>query len=729
VRGSTLRGQAVNVVKAKHSTPRRPIVGSTRRWGSVLVLFALVAVASVGAAPVKDLWSLKPPARPEVPATLTSSTNPVDAFVARQYAAKGLKPSPPAGREALLRRVYLDLVGLPPSPDEQRAFLNDPSPDAYEKVVDRLLASEQHGVRYGRHWLDVLRYADADDRMTAESGIHFWRDWVIRALNEDTPYDAFVRAQLTGFRMTPRTTMAATGQRHRVDPRPDDVFALGFLSRGAVWGSDSARHELAISAVDTVSTAFMGMTVSCAKCHDHMFDPITRRDYYAMKALFDPLVPRKVVLASAAEQFAAGKAAGERARARETAEGPLREFEKSFRQLLYDERVEMLPPNVQAIIRKPENQRTAAEQKIADDYYPILRIDTDKIEKAMTEPERAKYRELRRKVDAAVAAIPQPSLEVFWTVEADHAREAEPSYILTSGDPERPETNHMVTPGWPFAPAPAEFREGRVEAFADWLTAPENPLFARVAVNRLWQWHFGAPLKPVPSDFGSLGGTPENPELLDWLASEFVAGGFSMKRMHRLIVTSDTYRLASEDSGDAAEADLTMDPDNTHWWRYPLQRLDAEVLWDTMFSAAGALDLKVGGASFNPGEATRRAAYLRRGFSPDRDVMTAFLLAFDVDDGRAPCPMRTRTVTPAQALYMMNSPEVDKAAAAFADRLRSESGGDLHRAVDFGFQATLCRPPSPGERLRAESYVGETPDRLKGLAWLLFNLDEFVYLP
>ena len=503
----------------------------------------LALPAAKGAEPKP--WALKPVARPQTPAG-SSSVNPIDAFLAADHRAKGLTPVGPADKRTLLRRVTFDLTGLPPTIDEQDAFLRDESPDAYESVVDRLLASEQHGVRYGRHWLDVLRYADVDERMIAAPGIHLWRDWVIRALNDDLPYDQFVRAQLTGYRTTERTQMSATGYRSRKEPRPDDMFALGLLARGAVLRDGKDAGELPISAVETVSSAFMGLTVACAKCHDHMYDPISQRDYYAMKALFDPLVVRKVILATPAEILAEGKALDEAERSRAAAEGPINELIAPYRKRLYDERVAMLPPDVRAIILKPERERSAAEQKLADDYFPVLRIDTEKILGVMPEAEKKRYRELQRKLGDAGGRRGGSSLPAFWTVEVDPKRSAEPSYILTSGDPERPERKHPVEPGWPFAPGKPDFREGRIEAFSDWLTAPENPLFARVAVNRLWQWHFGEGLHRSPSDFGKLGGTPADPALLDWLASEFAARGFRMKAIHRLIVTSEAYKRASE---------------------------------------------------------------------------------------------------------------------------------------------------------------------------------------
>jgi Protein of unknown function (DUF1553)/Protein of unknown function (DUF1549) len=721
-----------------------------RSVSSAILLTACLAF-SVSHAEKQHLWSLEPVVRPEVPAGVTRSSNPIDAFIAATHKQKGLQPAGPADKLTLLRRVYLDLIGLPPTPAEQDAFLKDPSPDAYEKVVDRLLANEQHGVRYGRHWLDVLRYADADERMYAAPGIHLWRDWVIYALNRDLPYDQFVRTQLTGYRTTERTQMANIGLRSRVEPRPDDMFALGFLARGAVVRDNKDTQELPIVAVETVSTAFMGMTVGCAKCHDHMYDPISQRDFYAMKALFDPLVVKKVTLATPAEIMARGKALDESQEKRLAIEEPLNALAAPYKARLYEERVAMLPADVQGVIRKPEKERTVQEQKIADDYFPILRIDPDKIKEVMPEEVRKKYDELQKQLNQMGGGFRGrrgSELPAFWTVEIDPKRELEKSYILTSGDPERPEKDKEVQPGWPFAPPNIDFREGRLETFSDWLTAPENPLFARVAVNRLWQWHFGEGLHKIPSDFGTLGGNPVNPQLLDWLASEFVARKFSMKALHRLMVTSETYKLASEAAPDLTTSNTRIDLDNTYLWRFRLQRLEAEPIWDSILSAAGNLDLSVGGPSFDIGpedaprraggggprggpapeaRANRRGAYMIRGFSTSRDVVPNFLQVFDVDDGRLPCPLRTQTVTAPQGLFMMNSDEIETASAKLAERLQKESGGDIPAAVDLGYRITLGRPPTPSEKNRSLAYIESDPARLKGFAWLLFNLDEFIY--
>ncbi len=703
-------------------------------------------VAAPAPAPVKkapSLWSLKPVVRPDVPPSDTTSKNAIDAFLSAKLKEKGLRSTGPADKLTLLRRLHMDLVGLPPSPEEQEAFLKDSSPDAYEKVVDKLLASEQYGVRYGRHWLDVLRYADSDERMAAAPGIHMWRDWVISALNKDLPYDEFVNAQLTGYRNNVRTQMTATGYRTRVEPRPEDLFARGFLARGDVIRDNHDVGELPITAVETVSTAFMGMTVGCAKCHNHMYDPIKQRDFYSMKALFDSLAVKKVILATTAEINAHGKAMDEYEAKRAVLQAPIDALTAPYQKKLYDERVAMTPPDVQKVIRKAEKDRTPAEQKIADDYYPVLRIDAGPLKESMPPDVAAKYTELTKKLNQE-ARRPE-DLPAFWTVEVDGKRETEKSYILTSGDVERPEKNHEVQPGWAFAPEQIDFKNGRIDAFAEWLTAPENPLFARVAVNRLWQWHFGEGLQKTSSDFGKLGGTPSNQALLDWLASEFVAKKFSMKAMTRMMVTSDAYKRTSEAPAALTTENNKIDPGNAYLWHFNLQRLEAEPIWDEILSSAGTLDLTVGGRSFDPNpqggsgggrrggaqgdnRTNRRGIYMVRGYSPNRDVVPNFLQAFDVDDGRAPCPLRTQTVTAPQSLFMMNNPVIENASVKLAERLEKESNGDLGSAIDLAYKVTLSRPPSPSEKDSSLTYINNDPKRLKNFAWVLFNLDEFIYL-
>jgi hypothetical protein len=693
----------------------------TTPGSSRLALLFSVAIVGLGAGAKENLWSLKPVVRPAVP-TL-NQTHPIDAFVRDAQEKKGLRALGRAGKETLIRRVYLDLIGLPPQPADVEAFLNDKAPDAYEKIVDRLLGDPQHGVRYARHWLDVLRYADVDGHIPSGAGISHWRDWVISALNRDLPYDRFVRAQLTGD----------------VSERPDDFFATGFLARGARSLADK-EQDLAFSAVETASAAFMGVTVACARCHDHMFDPISQRDYYSMKALFDPLVLEKRVLATA-DQIVSHARSIEEYEARKAAlEEPLNKLTEPFRKKLLEERIRLLPPEVQVIVRKPEKERTTEEQKIADDYAPVIRIDTKKILEVMTPEQRARHKELQD----PLRDLKEPrELPVFWSVREDPKRAGLKSHILQSGDPEKPEAE--VLPGFPFSPAKVDYTAGRRRAFADWLTDPVNPLFSRVAVNRLWQWHFGEGIVASVSDFGFMGDKPSMPDLLDWLASEFVRQRYSMKAIHRLIVTSETYKTSSTAPGDVLAANGRLDPGNQFLSRFPIRRMEAEIVHDAIYSASGELDLTVGGRSFRVGpeqmwtgsdkligdydnRTNRRGIYMGRGYHGDAEMLPAFLQTFDAEDGRRPCPKRNQTVTAPQALALMNDPVVVARAGKFAERLLKLTNGDLAEAVEQGYLIALARPPTARESDTALTYLKGDPRRLPGFTWLLLNLDEFIYI-
>ena len=692
------------------------------------------------------LWSLQPVTKPVLPTGTTRSDNPIDAFITADYKTKGLVPVGKADKLTLLRRIYLDLIGVPPTPAEQEAFLSDQSPDAYEKTVDRLLENEQHGARWSRYWLDVLRYADLDGLdgsvMPASTGIYLWRDWVIGALNHDMPYDQFVRAQILGNRYRPETATSASGRRSRVEGSVEDTFALGFLARPAVTRNDK-DHDIPFSAVETISTAFMGMTVGCAKCHDHKFDPITQKDFYSMKAIFDPLVLKSVMLATPAEIFTNGQKLDEYKRKIAPVNAAIEALTGHYQTRLFDERVALLTPEVQAVIRKAERDRTPEEQKTFDDYYPVLRIDASKIKAVMSKEEVAKYDALLKEQRAIEKP---PALPSYMTVEEDPRLLKEKSYILTTGDPKKPEMNNPVEPGFPFQPAHIDFRDGRREAFVEWLTAPENPLFARVAVNRVWGWHFGEGLQRVTSDFGLLGGRPSNQKLLDYLSSEFVAHNYSMKWLHKLIVTSDTYQLASKTEPQQLSKNIAIDARDTYLWHFRLQRLAAEPIWDSIHFAADDLDFSVGGRSFQlsspdqkqkiflPKDGTtdarvnRRGVYMVRGYIPSTDVMNNFLTSFDVDDGRTPCPVRTQTVTAPQALFTMNSDLVEQESEKLASLALKESSGDVHGAVIAAYRRTLGRKPTGTELDFALTYIEKDPARMKELAWLLFNLDEFIYV-
>lgn len=678
----------------------------------------------------KTLWSQRPILRPPFPESPSPAPTgaPIDRFLGGKYSEKGIHPLPAADRLTWLRRVTLDLTGLPPTVEEQQAFLSDESSDAFGRVVDRLLANPQHGVQYGRHWLDVLRYTDVDEDMPAAPGIYLWRDWVIAALNHDLPYDAFVRAQICGQRAAERTQMTATGHRIPVDPRPEDLFALGFLSRGASR-KDNSNQQLAISAVETISSAFLGLTVGCAKCHDHFYDPIQQTDFYSMKALFDPLALRRVELATSEQRFAQGLAWDAYEAKKRALQDPINALIEPYRSKLYEERLKLLPAEVQAAIRKPEKERDSQEQKVADDYFPVLRIDPGKIKEIMPREISEQYSKALNELNALKAPEPLPG---FFTVEEDPQRAAEKRYVLTTGDPTRPKLTQPVEPGFPFSSKPMDVRAGRREAFVDWLTAPENPFFARVVVNRIWYWHFGTPLHNSVTDFGSLGGTPTHPELLDWLASEFIAHHYSMKWLHKEIVLSEVYRRASMGRSEDLQANQTLDPENRLFWKFPLRRLEAEPIRDALLFVSGQLDLSIGGPSFkaedNGTKTARRSMYLQRGFRADSAVMPAFLETFDVDDGRVPCPVRNQTVTAPQALFLMNNALVHTAASAFAKRFSTTFQKAPNDWVQAAYRECLARGPSSTEEQVALDFLKTGKAQPQDLAWLLFNLDEFIYV-
>jgi hypothetical protein len=696
-----------------------------------LFFAALLSVASTSTfakepAQRADLWSLKPLTSPEIPRSTGTSSNAIDAFIGEVCNDKRVTPIGRADKLTWLRRVTFDLIGLPPSVQEQENFLRDDSAEAVDNVVERLLASNQHGVQYGRHWLDVLRYADLDENMPAAPGIHLWRDWVIAALNQDLPYDEFARAQICGNRAAKRRIISALGFVTEVEPRPEDLFALGFLARGAT-STANTDQQLAMSAVETISGAFLGMTVGCAKCHDHFYDPIAQTDYYSMKALFDPLVLRRIELATAQELFAQGRAVEQHQSELDFLGEKMRRFIAPYHDRLYQERLSLLPDDVQVAIRKPEQERTDREQKIFEDYYPVLRIDPPKIKEVMPAEEIKQYDEYLKQIKELKA--PQP-LPAFWTVEEDARRAAETNYVLTTGDPTRPIQSKPVQPGYPFAQKTPQLREGRRQAFADWLTAPDNPLFARVAVNRIWQWHFSEGLHRASSDFGMLGGTPVHTKLLDWLAAEFIAHKYSLKWLHRTIVTSETYRRASAGPADTERANSRIDPDNRLLWRFPLRRLEAEPIRDALLVVAGRLDLSVGGKSFEDGTAgvNRRTVYMSRGYLSYTNAMPDYLQTFDAEDGRVTCPRRNQTVTAPQALFMMNNELVEDASGRFSERLKKESGEDVASAISLGFRIALGRPPSNSELKKSLDYVKSDPARIKGFTWLLLNMDEFLYV-
>ncbi|HYT92380.1 MAG TPA: DUF1549 and DUF1553 domain-containing protein [Gemmataceae bacterium] len=628
----------------------------------------------------KDHWAWKGPVRPPVPPVTDRAwvTNPIDAFVLAKLEAAKLSPAPPASREHLLRRVTFDLIGLPPTPDEIDAFINDPSPRAWEKVVDRLLASPHYGERWGRHWLDLARYAESNgyEHDEIRPGAWRYRDYVVRAFNADKPFDRFIKEQIAGDELYPGDVEA--------------LIATGFNLLGPDM-TDAAnqaqrRQNTLDDMTDTTGLVFLGMTIGCARCHDHKFEPIPQKDFYRLQAFFAPAVFRRDLPLASPE----AKAAHERA---------LKEH---------------------AALVKP------------------LQAEIARLGKS----DKGKLKELQdqlKKLDARKPA----SLPTLAALQ-ETITPATKTFLLRRGELKHP--GEEVDPGYPIilvsdnrslpAKIPAlPASTGRRSALAAWLASPENPLTARVLVNRLWQHHFGRGIVPTPSEFGVRGQLPTHPELLDWLATEFVAQGWSVKKMHRLMLLSSAYRQSTT----AAPQALRQDPDNLLFSRMNRLRLEGEVIRDSLLAVSGRLNATMGGPGVFPplppevreglkgwtvsadkSEHVRRSMYI----FARRNLRFTFLEAFDLPDSTMSCPKRERSTTALQALTLLNSPEVTDAARALAQRVEREAGS-ADECITLAYRLVLGRQPSAEETSLAREFLRESP--LTELCRALFNVNEFVY--
>jgi hypothetical protein len=685
----------------------------------------------------KNHWAWKPPTRPPLPAVATPAwcSNGIDRFTLARLEAAGLSPAAPATPTQLLRRVTLDLTGLPPTPEEIDAFVNDPSPDAWEKVVDRLLASPHYGERWGRHWLDLVRFAESNGFEFDEPRPDAWRyrDYVIAALNADKPYDRFVQEQLAGdelFADDPQALLA-TGL-HLLGPDMTDA------------ASQAQRRQNSLDDMtDTTALVFCGLTLGCARCHDHKFEPLTQEDYYRFQAFFTPAKFRKdVPIATAGQKQAFAKAdAAYRKLAQPTLKA-IADFEEPFRLKVREQLLAKLSKEAQLAHRTPEGERTAAQRELVEKTARLIAVSAQQLSAAMNDAERAEVGKLRDQVREFDRHKPAP-LPVAMGLQ-DAGAKAPPTFLLERGELSHPGAE--VQPGWPailspgFQPkaavvAPLPSSTGRRAALAQWLTRADHPLTARVIVNRLWQHHFGRGLVATPSDFGLRGEPPTHPELLDWLATELTAHGWSLKHLHRLMLTSATYRQSCQ----AAPAALAKDPGNRLFSRMNRLRLEGEVVRDCLLAVSGRLNRKFGGpgvfpplppemagvkgwtASKDPADHVRRSVYV----FARRNLRFPFLEAFDAPDSNLSCPKRERSTTAPQALALLNSSDVVLASKALAQRLTVEAA-DAEGRVTLAFRLVLGRPPSATEREACRRFLEESP--LDELCRALFNLNEFVYL-
>jgi mono/diheme cytochrome c family protein len=706
------------------------------------------ALAKLEERPVTDeerqFWSFQPPVRHDPPAVEASPSapaagkiHPIDAFLAARWREKGLHPSPPAGRRTLIRRAYLDLIGLPPEPAEVAAFVNDSSPDAFEKLIDRLLASPHYGERWGRHWLDLVRYADSGGFERDFDWPNAWRyrDYVVAAFNSDKPYDQFIREQIAGDEIAPDSNEAHV--------------ATGYLRLGPDNNikTERTRMDELDDILATTGLTFLGMTVQCARCHNHKFDPIPQKDYYRMQAVFFstkavdyPLVDKDVVARYNAEQKRIDKL-------QEPIKKAKSELEKPYHDRLFEQRISELPEYVQVAWRTPPDQRTEGQRLNARQIEETLKIDEEEILAIMPDAEKQKHRELVRQIAALNQQRPQkyPSAMTI----GEEGRDPLPSFFLHRGSPgskgSRMPPGVLTVASWQdvkfFEPPPDAASSGRRRVFAEWIASERNPLTARVLVNRLWQHHFGNGIVRTPSNFGKTGERPTHPELLDWLAVEFVENGWSLKKLHRLMMTSQAYQMVSDDLA----ANLKADPENRLFWRMPRERLEAEIVRDQMLAVAGTLDRTTGGPAVFPyidpalfqsstgrtwpgrpesdPSTQRRSLYV---FSK-RSIRYPMFEAFDQPDMINSCDRRNRSTISPQALLLMNNAFVMRQAKFFAQRVMSEAGADTADQVERAYQLALARPPREHEKSQAVAFIQGSPYGLVDFCQTLFNLNEFVY--
>jgi len=684
-------------------------------------------------------WAYRSPVRPVVPSA-PGGSNPIDAFIHARLGQVGLQMSPAADRLTLLRRVTFDLTGLPPALAEQEAFVNDPAPDAYERLVDRLLASPRFGERWAQHWLDVVRYAESDGFKADDHrpNAYRYRDYVIEAFNTDLGYDRFIAQQLAGDELEPENPQAliATGYNRLW---PDEYNAANLEQR---------RQEILDDLTEVTGFAFLGLTIGCARCHDHKFDPISQADHFRLQAFFAPIRPRDdhdLLPPAERLKYRDQLAAWERATE------PLR---AEMNQLMVAKRAEMrqnaltkFRQEIQDAVRTPEAERTPYQQQIAlMALQQIDRADAEAIGRLATDKKK-RVQELEKQMRAGAPRPPGMIMGI-----GDVGPVAPPTHLLAGGDWRKP--GEELDPGFPkvLDPGKPEIRQpegssstGRRTALARWLTRADHPLTARVIVNRLWQHHFGRGIVGTPNDFGSQGDPPTHPELLDWLAVELVEHNWSLKHVHRLIVLSAAYQQASrfDPRSEAASRALAMDPDNKLLWRGNRRRLEGETLRDAMLSVSGDLNGQMHGPSCkpklppgvskyawkpdaNPFDQQRRSIYVLA----MRNMRYPLFDAFDQPDQHNSCARRAQTTTAPQALLLLNGEFTLERAERWASELRKAHGSQLDELIRSAMRMAWGRPPSDAELSLGRRFLGDQAqsDAVVDLCHVLLNSNEFLYI-
>jgi hypothetical protein len=752
----------------------------------------------------REWWSFKKPVLPAIPPVKDSrwGKSPIDALVNAKLESKGLAPAPPADRHTLIRRAYLDLTGLLPTPAEVDAFVNDPSPRAYEDLVDRLLASPHYGERWARLWLDVARYSDSTGYEYDYDVSDAWRyrDYVIKAFNEDKPYNQFVLEQLAGDELD-KTTF-------------DSLTATGFVRLGPrVLDRDLENPNYRFDYIDdiirTTYQSFQALSVNCAHCHDHKFDPITRKDYYKTVAVFNGFVEYDHPLVPPEEWAQYQKATNE---INEKIK-PLRQrviaIEAPYRKDLFQKVLAKFPADVQEAYNTPEEKRTQGQKLLAAQVATVRGEEEQDFNtggrtalKVNAEDDQAR-KKLQDQIDALTKQLPPRPPVALGVRDGDFRFVAHPpfqpgslggivyekfgftgKYLPAPGDHYEPPPTYfssnglmpfpeeikapVVEPGFltvlskpgqqPFADPPSSGNptSGRRRALAEAIASPDNPLTARVMVNRIWYQHFGQGIVTTPNNFGKMGTQPSNPELLDWLATEFIKQGWSIKQIHRLIMNSETYKMASD---FYLPANAEKDSTNQFLWRFPIKRMEAEIIRDAVLSASGDINFQAGGKPFFPpvpesvtSQVPTKGKWEQTKEDPStwrrsiyayvkRNLKYPMFEVFDQPDATLSCERREVTTVPTQALTLFNNEFFLLQARHFADRVARVAGSDPAAQIKLAYRIAFSREPGARELQQGVEFLKKqgvgraisspanaSSTALAEFAHVMFNTNEFLYI-
>jgi Protein of unknown function (DUF1553)/Protein of unknown function (DUF1549)/Planctomycete cytochrome C len=722
----------------------------------------------------RNYWAFKLPVQaPLPPVDETRFANPIDRFLETARRAHALTPAPRADRHTLVRRAYLDLIGLPPTPAQVDAFVTDRSPDAWEHVVDSLLASPHYGERYGRLWLDIARYADSAgfEYDTHRPNAWRYRDYVIKSFNQDKPYDRFLIEQIAGDEM---------------DGRSDDsLIATGFLRMGPrvlfrEKDNPERRYDYLDEIIGTIGKGTLGLTTNCARCHNHKFDPISQKDYYRLEASLFGYVETEVPLAPKAEAEAYLARNAEIDAQIAAVKHSIEEVERPYRERLQLELIKRrFPENVVRVLAKPESERTAGDTLLVTQVLKAATVSAGQVDRILTADDRTRKSALAAQVAALTAQRPKPLPMAEIVTDGDYRSsplgegddtiscpkcripdpsagpflhkgpgryQVPPSYFLIRGDVEShgsqmtPGFIDVITYGNPptEVPRPDGRTSGRRLALAQWIASPRNPMTARVIVNRLWQKHFGRGIVATLENFGKMGEPPTHPELLDWMAVDLTKD-WSLKRITKLMMMSDAYQMASAFD---EPADVKNDPDNRYLWRFRPQRLEAEIVRDNMLAVGGNINLEVGGEPIFPfiakdvlaGQyrgkwvntpegpaAWRRGVYVYQ----RRSLPYPMFDTFDHPDMNVTAGARNVSTVPTQALTLLNNPFVLSEATFFATRIRQQTS-DPAAQVDAAYRIALARPATLEEIAVGTKLIAS--QSLESFAHVVLNLNEFLYI-